>query len=175
MYSVFIAYLLLIFGGVLGVHRFYMGKIGTGLLYLLTGGLAGIGCIYDFFTLPMQVRERNMEERYRRALSHGDRFPARELPSGGPSTRSGAWSSNWSTGKDSIEKVILRTAKNNNGIATPVQVSLDSDISLDDAKKNLEKLVSKGFAEVRVSKSGNMVYVFPDFADEETDSKLEDF
>jgi TM2 domain-containing membrane protein YozV len=39
--------LLCFFLGVLGIHRFYVGKIGTGLLWLFTGGLFGIGYIVD--------------------------------------------------------------------------------------------------------------------------------
>lgn len=42
------AALLCFFFGVLGIHRFYTGKVGTGFLYLLTGGLVGIGVIVDF-------------------------------------------------------------------------------------------------------------------------------
>lgn len=42
-----VSLLLCIFLGVLGVHRFYVGKIGTGLLYLFTGGLFGIGWFVD--------------------------------------------------------------------------------------------------------------------------------
>jgi TM2 domain-containing membrane protein YozV len=53
------SWLLLTFLGVLGAHRFYMGKIGTGLVWLLTGGLLGIGWVYDFWTLNEQVDEVN--------------------------------------------------------------------------------------------------------------------
>ncbi len=45
------ALLLCIFLGALGVHRFYTGKIGTGILYLFTGGLFGIGIIYDIIVI----------------------------------------------------------------------------------------------------------------------------
>lgn len=54
-----IAWLLLGFLGVFGIHRFYLGKWVTGLIYLLTVGLFGLGILYDFWTLNSQVSELN--------------------------------------------------------------------------------------------------------------------
>ncbi|ATH07348.1 hypothetical protein BIY24_05175 [Halobacteriovorax marinus] len=55
-----VAWVLLVLVGYLGFHRLYMGKIGTGILYLCTGGLFGIGIIYDFWTLNDQINEINV-------------------------------------------------------------------------------------------------------------------
>ena len=60
-YDYTLAWVLLTFLGVFGVHRFYMGKWITGILYLCTGGLLGIGIIYDFWTLNEQVHELNVQ------------------------------------------------------------------------------------------------------------------
>lgn len=46
-----VALILCIFFGVFGVHRFYVGKVGTGLLYLFTGGLFVIGCVVDIISI----------------------------------------------------------------------------------------------------------------------------
>lgn len=54
-----LAWLFLTFLGVFGVHRFYMGKILTGILWLATGGLLGFGLLYDFWTLNEQISEVN--------------------------------------------------------------------------------------------------------------------
>jgi TM2 domain-containing membrane protein YozV len=58
-YDYTLAWLLLTFLGIFGVHRFYLGKWITGLLYLISGGLFGIGYLYDYWTLNGQVSELN--------------------------------------------------------------------------------------------------------------------
>jgi len=54
-----VAWVLLTFLGIFGIHRFYLGKWLTGILYLLTVGLFGIGIIYDYWTLNEQISSRN--------------------------------------------------------------------------------------------------------------------
>ncbi len=51
------AWILLTYGGFLGIHRFYMVKVWTGLLYLCTGGLLTLGILYDYWTLNKQIDE----------------------------------------------------------------------------------------------------------------------
>ncbi len=50
-----VAWILLTFLGLFGIHRFYMGKWFTGIVYLLSGGILGIGYLYDLWTLNDQV------------------------------------------------------------------------------------------------------------------------
>lgn len=50
-----IAWLLLAFLGILGIHRMYMGKWISGILYLLTAGVFGLGVIYDLWTMNDQI------------------------------------------------------------------------------------------------------------------------
>ena len=54
-----ICWILLTFLGIFGVHRMYMGKWLTGILYLLTGGFFLIGYLYDYWTLNTQIDTEN--------------------------------------------------------------------------------------------------------------------
>ena len=58
-----VAYILLVIFGFLGVHKFYLGRVGFGILYIFTGGILGIGLIVDLFTLSNQVRRANLQIR----------------------------------------------------------------------------------------------------------------
>ncbi|HQU72611.1 MAG TPA: TM2 domain-containing protein [Calditrichia bacterium] len=54
-----LTWILLTFLGVFGVHRMYMGKWLTGLLYLVSIGLFGVGYLYDYWTLNEQITVLN--------------------------------------------------------------------------------------------------------------------
>ena len=56
------------FGGC-GIHRFYLGKYGTGLLYFFTFGLFGIGQFIDLFLIPGMVERENKKEELQRGAT----------------------------------------------------------------------------------------------------------
>lgn len=64
-----LSWILLTFLGVFGVHRFYLGKIWTGILYLLTGGFFLIGVLYDYWTLNEQISDANWRSPLRPAIA----------------------------------------------------------------------------------------------------------
>jgi TM2 domain-containing membrane protein YozV len=47
--------------GLFGIHRIYMGKLFTGILFMFTGALFGLGYVYDTWTLNEQVEELNAQ------------------------------------------------------------------------------------------------------------------
>ena len=59
--KLWVAYLLWFFLGFFGIHKFYLEKIGFGILYFFTGGLFFIGWFVDLFTLPSQVDLYNLK------------------------------------------------------------------------------------------------------------------
>lgn len=57
--SLLMAYLLWFFFGLLGVHRFYLGRPVSGVIYLLSGGLLGVGWLFDAFWTYVMVNAEN--------------------------------------------------------------------------------------------------------------------
>ena len=157
MYDVGLAYFFWVIGGlgVLGFHRFYLGKVGTGLLWLFTGGLGGFGAFIDLFRIPSLVHEANLRIRYEQVLLQDRPQTANRV----------SYAENRRNKKEPLEKTILKTAKSNRGVATPGEVALQADIPVDEAQKALEKLAAGGFCEMLIRDTGVIVYYFAEFAE----------
>jgi TM2 domain-containing membrane protein YozV len=59
-----LTWVLLTFLGIFGLHRLYMGKWITAILYFFTGGLFLLGVLYDYWTLNEQISTRNMQREW---------------------------------------------------------------------------------------------------------------
>lgn len=155
------------FGGC-GIHRFYLGKYGTGLLYFFTFGLFGIGQFIDLFLIPGMVERENMKEQSQRGATvniniqgvaaqpeyaSAQRHAAPAMPQGAAEPE---------TGK-ALEAKILKLARNFRGRLTPLELAANSSLSLEEADHALEDIVRRGYANMAVSDSGNIMYEFPGF------------
>ncbi len=56
------------------------------------------------------------------------------------------------------QKIILQVAKKNNGRVTPIDVAADSPVSIKEAEEILKEWSSNGYAEMKVSDSGMIIY-----------------
>ena len=195
MRSLKTAYALMIpaFFGVAGLQRFYMGKIGTGILWLCTWGLCGVGTIYDAVTMARQLRDKDEEDTgqildvrdYWARLSDDipdthlrQRIRNRyDLDSG----YDAEWRDRVTATRDdrrfgqseSIEHAALRLAKDNGGYTTPAQLALEANVDADRAKAELDQLCAKGLADIRIRSHGVVAYVFADFLRPEVDREFE--
>lgn len=142
--------------GAAGIHRFYLGRPVSGVIWFCTWGLFGIGSFVDLFLLPRMVEEENIRLGFR-TLPRGDFRAPRQLaaPDGvtAPVPRNPP--------AMAPEQAILQLAKTNDGCVTVAMVSVETGIALRRAKRALEKLVKDGFAERDVSTEGVALYVFP--------------
>jgi TM2 domain-containing membrane protein YozV len=61
-----VAFILCLFGGFAGLHHFYVGRITTGLVYLFTLGLFGIGWAFDLLLIALGAFRDNVNAPLRR-------------------------------------------------------------------------------------------------------------
>jgi TM2 domain-containing membrane protein YozV len=159
-----VAYLLWFFLGVFGAHRFYLEKIGTGILYLLTFGFFGIGWLFDLFTLGGQVDTYNI---LHGAMGGGNQSqnvvvnvtaPA-AIPQVAPSQMAVPQITASTQIKISAEKAILALA-DKAPVLTLRQIIANTELEMNEAETAVKKLVAKGMAKEEVDSSGKSTYIF---------------
>jgi len=153
-----VAFLLCIFLGWLGFHRFYLGKFGTGILYLLTLGFFGLGVLIDLFTLGEQVDSYN--------IFHGSVMTGGSNVSVNMATPQAAANHNIAPKiiqseplKISVERAIL-TLADNMPVLTLRKIMVNASLEMEEAENALKKLVAKGMAKEDVDSAGKSTYTF---------------
>ena len=138
--------------GLCGAHRIYMGKWGTGLLWLFTFGLAGVGQLVDLFRMKGMIRDANVRKGY---LPH-PRFLAQ---AGGASGSTAL--------PEDLRLVLLRAAEKKGGDLTVTQGVMASGKSFEEVEKCLRGMVDQGYVDVdNAPGSGVIVYRFPELSGE---------
>lgn len=141
-----VAYLLWFFLGVLGAHKFYVGKTGMGIIYLLTGGLLGIGWFIDLFTLGNQVDIANALQGAR-AGQQTQNVVVNVSNNADPSGPL----------KTSAEKQILQLAQDNPQLTLRDIVS-KTELEMDEAERALDRMAQKGLIKEIVDPEGKKLY-----------------
>ncbi len=138
-----------------GLHRFYLGRPVSGLIYCMTGGFLGMGTLFDMlFLIPQMVDQEN-----RRLLGKPDHEqlppPAFMQPMGNP-----FFFMDDPVKTESAEKQILKAAEKRGGQLTIQMMALDTDLSLDEAKGMAEWMRKEGHCELDIAEDGAEVYTF---------------
>ncbi|AFY79071.1 MAG: TM2 domain-containing protein [Hydrococcus sp. C42_A2020_068] len=159
--NVGIAYLLWALGffGICGIHRFYMGKTTSGIVWLLTAGLCGFGQFIDVVLIPGMVQERNL---YLWEKARADRLL--NMIETGQNIKINPVASDASEQlEEKIDPMLklLKAAAANGNVLSIGQAMISTGMSHEEVEELLKKAQRKGIAYIdNDPKSGAIRYYF---------------
>jgi len=141
------------FVGMCGLHRIYLGRYGTGFLYLFTFGLFGIGQVIDLFQIGRMVEDEN-----NRVLI-SQMGGAEALAAGGGARALLGKRTPRST--EELQVSLAQAAEQHRGRLTVAEAVAATGRSFKDVEKELNRMVVEGYIEVdNDEESGVLVYAF---------------
>jgi hypothetical protein len=144
------------------------------LVTLLTGGdgktetgvLAGLVVFFGgMLAVGVYLAWRMFSQKPAAAAARGAGRPGTGVPSAPPPPQT----------DEERERRVLRFAEHERGRVTIPEVATNCDMSLADSKGTLDRLVLADVAQIQVTQTGVLVYVFPGFLSDEDKAKATDF
>lgn len=121
-----------------GLHRIYNGKIRTGILYLCTFGLFGVGQFVDLFMLPNMVDDYNTKLKARIGISGA----------GVPLWQPAIASTIIKPTREQLMVKLLKAAEARGGKLSVTQAVMDTEISFAEVEAILKEMLKKGYVGV---------------------------
>lgn len=141
----------LCFMGLFGAHRIYQGKYGTGVLYLLTFGLLGIGQFIDLFRMRKLVMSANVREGYALHPRAAQKLLKKQQQAGSPALPP----------KKPLNIQLLEAAVVRGGEISVPEGVVATGAGFDEVESTLRELVRAGYVDVdNAPGSGVVIYRF---------------
>ncbi|MBW4630017.1 MAG: NINE protein [Brasilonema octagenarum HA4186-MV1] len=127
-----------LFFGLGGLHRLYNGKIGTGVLWLLTGGVFGIGQFVDLFIIPNMVDEQEMRLRAKAGLS----------PLGVPLNQPAVATQLYRSPQEKLTMELLKAAQRRGGQLTVTQAVMETGATFAEIEAVFREMLKSGYVKI---------------------------
>lgn len=139
--------------GMAGLHRIYLGKYGTGFLYLFTWGLLGIGQLIDLFTIPSMTEDANnklLVQQMAGVLPGGARgmLPGKRAP----------------RTTEEFQVALVQAAEANGGKLTVAEGVAATGRGFKEVERQLNQMAVSGYIEPDSDDVGNVFFRFPGLA-----------
>lgn len=139
------------FGLLSGLHRLYNGKIGTGILWMCTFGLLGVGQFVDLFLIPNMVDDREMQLKLKAGVS----------PFGVPLDRPAVATQVYKSPQEKLIVQLLKVAEKRSGRVTVTQGVMETGASFTEVEAALKEMLKSGYVTVdNDSMTGAVTYHF---------------